>query len=135
MASASAKRTRATAALLMLGLSACVARTPATVSLRVKGNVPDASVTIDDQYIGALAYVAAHGVALPPGAHRITVEKAGYFAVMLEPSAATEATVALPFVPWVDSYPEGTTVVPLTARVRGEPADGAWSLRLTIQVP
>ncbi|MDC0681912.1 MULTISPECIES: PEGA domain-containing protein [Sorangium] len=80
MASASAKRTRATAALLMLGLSACVARTPATVSLRVKGNVPDASVTIDDQYIGALAYVAAHGVALPPGAHRITVEKAGYFA-------------------------------------------------------
>ncbi|MGK3963235.1 PEGA domain-containing protein [Sorangium sp. So ce118] len=81
MTGASAKvRTRARAALLLLGLSACAARTPATVSLRVKGNVPDASVTIDDQYIGALAFVAARGVALPPGAHRITVEKAGYFA-------------------------------------------------------
>lgn len=79
-ASANAKRTRAAAALLLLGLSACVPRAPATVSLRMKGNVPDASVTIDDQYIGALAYVAARGVALPPGTHRITVEKAGYFA-------------------------------------------------------
>ena len=53
--------------------------TPPTVSLRVQGNVADAQVTIDDQPIGALAYVAAHGVALPPGKHRVTVEKAGYF--------------------------------------------------------
>ncbi|WP_437962116.1 PEGA domain-containing protein [Sorangium sp. So ce119] len=80
MTGASAKRTRAAAALLMLGLSACVPRAPATVSLRMKGNVPDASVTIDDQYVGALAFVAARGVALPPGTHRITVEKVGYFA-------------------------------------------------------
>ncbi|AGP36961.1 hypothetical protein BE04_13505 [Sorangium cellulosum] len=80
MAGGNARRPRAALALLLLGLSSCVARTPATVSLRMKGNVPDASVTIDDQYIGALAYVAARGVALPPGAHRITVEKAGYFA-------------------------------------------------------
>ena len=50
-----------------------------TVSLRVQGNVPDAQVTIDDIPIGALAYVAAHGVALPPGKHRVTVERAGYF--------------------------------------------------------
>jgi hypothetical protein len=53
--------------------------TPQTVSLRVKGNVADAQVTIDDQAIGALGYVQAHGVALPPGKHRVTVEKAGYF--------------------------------------------------------
>lgn len=52
---------------------------PPTTSLRVKGGPPDASVTIDDQYLGALAYVAAHGVALPPGKHRITVTKAGFF--------------------------------------------------------
>jgi hypothetical protein len=26
-----------------------------------------------------LAFVAAHGVALPPGKHRVTVEKPGYF--------------------------------------------------------
>lgn len=65
----------------VLALAACQATTgPAkTVSLRVKGNVPSASVTIDDQSIGPLGYVAAHGVALPPGRHRITVEKPGYF--------------------------------------------------------
>jgi hypothetical protein len=59
-------------------LGAC-ATVPATASLRVKGALPDASVTIDDQYVGALAFVAARGVALPPGKHRITVEKTGYF--------------------------------------------------------
>jgi hypothetical protein len=50
-----------------------------TVSLRVKGNVADAQVTIDDRPVGPLGYVAARGVALPPGRHRVTVEKAGYF--------------------------------------------------------
>jgi hypothetical protein len=50
-----------------------------TVSLRVKGNVPDAQVTVDDIPLGNLGYVAAHGVALPPGRHRVTVERAGYF--------------------------------------------------------
>lgn len=68
------------AAALGLAAAGCVPRTPDTVSLRVKGNVPAASVTVDDQYLGALAYVAAHGVALPVGVHRVTVEKAGYFA-------------------------------------------------------
>jgi len=58
---------------------AVMGNTPPTVSLRVQGNVADAQVTVDDQPIGALAYVAAHGVALPPGRHRVTVEKAGYF--------------------------------------------------------
>jgi hypothetical protein len=52
---------------------------PATVSLRVKGNVADAEVTIDDIPVGAIAFVEARGVALPPGRHRITVEKTGYF--------------------------------------------------------
>jgi hypothetical protein len=51
----------------------------AKTSLRVGGAPLDASVTIDDQYIGAFAFVQAHGVALPPGKHRITVEKPGYF--------------------------------------------------------
>ncbi|HKQ68051.1 MAG TPA: PEGA domain-containing protein [Polyangiaceae bacterium] len=53
---------------------------PPTVSLRVRGNVPDAQVTIDDIPVGALAFVAARGVALPPGRHRISVERTGYFA-------------------------------------------------------
>ena len=50
-----------------------------TVSLRVRGNVDDAQVTVDDIRIGALAYVSAHGVALPPGQHRVTVERNGFF--------------------------------------------------------
>jgi hypothetical protein len=66
----------AAAALLC---AACVPPMPPTVSMRVHGNVPDAAVTVDDQYLGALAYVASKGVALPPGPHRITVEKAGWF--------------------------------------------------------
>jgi hypothetical protein len=45
----------------------------------MKGDVADASVTIDEEYLGALAHVARRGVALPPGPHRITVEKPGYF--------------------------------------------------------
>jgi hypothetical protein len=67
-------------AALALFAAACAGSTPPpTTSLRVKGEVLDASVTIDDQYIGTFAYVAARGVALPPGKHRVTVEKAGYF--------------------------------------------------------
>jgi hypothetical protein len=64
---------------LVTGAAACTPMASQTVSLRMKGNVRDASVTIDDQYVGALAYVASRGVALPPGTHRITVEKTGYF--------------------------------------------------------
>ena len=43
---------------LGLGLSACAATPPATTSLRVKGAAPDATVTIDDLYIGPFLYVA-----------------------------------------------------------------------------
>jgi hypothetical protein len=69
----------AATALSALAGAGCAARSPDTVSLRMRGNVPDASVTIDDRYLGALAYVQRQGVALPPGTHRVTVEKAGYF--------------------------------------------------------
>ena len=76
---------RAPAALLAIALAAPLAScrlaayAQPTVSLRVKGNVADAHVTIDDIPVGVLAYVAARGVALPPGRHRITVERTGYF--------------------------------------------------------
>jgi hypothetical protein len=65
--------------LLSLGLAACVREAPVTTSLRVAGAPPDASVTVDDKYLGAFAYVQKRGVALPAGKHRITVEKAGFF--------------------------------------------------------
>jgi hypothetical protein len=54
----------------------------AAVTLRLsapRGTPRDASVIIDEEYIGPLWYVAARGVRLPVGEHRITVEKSGYF--------------------------------------------------------
>jgi hypothetical protein len=53
-----------------------------TVSLRLAAAGPgpaDASVVIDEQAIGTLDFVVAHGVALPPGVHHITVKAEGYF--------------------------------------------------------
>ena len=65
---------------LALLVAGCGPAAPArTVSLRMSGETADASVTVDDQHLGALAFVAKRGVALPPGQHRITVEKPGYF--------------------------------------------------------
>ncbi|HEV3191250.1 MAG TPA: PEGA domain-containing protein [Polyangiaceae bacterium] len=50
-----------------------------TISLRLGGAPAEATVTIDEQPIGTLDFVAAHGVALPPGMHHITVQARGYF--------------------------------------------------------
>jgi hypothetical protein len=66
---------------------ACVAlagcqETRAAVRLSVEraaATPRDASVYIDEQFVGFLAVVAARGVRLPEGEHRITIEKVGYF--------------------------------------------------------
>jgi hypothetical protein len=50
-----------------------------TTSLRLRGTPDQASVVLDDQFLGNLAFVASHGVALPRGKHRLTVEAQGYF--------------------------------------------------------
>jgi hypothetical protein len=50
-----------------------------TVSLRMQGSPADAVVIVDDQALGTLELVMAHGVALPPGIHHITVKADGYF--------------------------------------------------------
>jgi hypothetical protein len=63
-------------------LSACEpAQTPAkvTVSLRLQGSPGDATVVIDDEDIGPLAFVQNRGVALPPGKHHISITAPGYF--------------------------------------------------------
>ncbi len=57
-------------------LAGCAGR---TVSLRFTGTAPDALVTIDDQPVGPLSVVQRRGVALPPGKHRVTIERPGYF--------------------------------------------------------
>jgi hypothetical protein len=50
------------------------------LSLRFARPSPrDASVIIDEEYIGPLWMVAARGVRLPVGEHRITVQKEGFF--------------------------------------------------------
>jgi hypothetical protein len=62
--------------------SGCASDLKAAVSLKVvrSPETPrDASVIIDEQYIGPLGIVAAHGVRLPVGEHRISVEKSGFF--------------------------------------------------------
>ena len=46
---------------------------------RVATTPRDASVYIDEQFVGFLGVVAARGVRLPEGEHRISVEKVGYF--------------------------------------------------------
>jgi len=54
----------------------------AAVTLKMKRSPEtpkNASVSIDENYIGPLSIVASHGVRLPVGTHRITVEKDGYF--------------------------------------------------------
>jgi len=63
-------------------LPGCAAAPRAAVRLSVarSPDTPkDASVYIDEQFVGFLGVVAARGVRLPEGEHRITVEKAGYF--------------------------------------------------------
>ena len=65
--------------LLLFTLACGPAREPKTVSLRMVGSPPNASVTVDDQFVGSLAVVQARGVALPPGQHRVSVEAAGFF--------------------------------------------------------
>jgi hypothetical protein len=67
------------AAAGFVAIAGCEPTPAKTVSLRMKGAVPDASVTIDDQYVGVLALVQKRGVALPVGRHRISVERNGYF--------------------------------------------------------
>jgi hypothetical protein len=65
---------------LVAGCGQNVGRAAVTLSLQRGARTPrDAMVIIDEQYIGPLAYVAARGVRLPVGQHRITVQREGYF--------------------------------------------------------
>ena len=72
--------------ILLLGcvlqLPGCV-HTPRAVvptSLQRARTTPrDASVSVDEEYVGPLYLVAAQGLRLPVGAHRVTVTREGYF--------------------------------------------------------
>jgi len=70
--------------LLLLGgaaLAGCQAQRAAVhLSLaRIADTPRDASVYIDEQFVGFLGVVVARGVRLPEGEHRISIEKVGFF--------------------------------------------------------
>ena len=73
---------RSAAALALVGALASQAcgppAAPKTVSMRMVGGPPNASVTVDDTFVGTLEVVARRGVALPPGTHRVSVEAPGH---------------------------------------------------------
>ena len=67
---------------VLLFLCACGAPgngAKATTSLRLTGSPADARVVVDDQIVGTLDMVQARGVAMPPGNHRVSVVREGFF--------------------------------------------------------
>jgi hypothetical protein len=78
-AHAAARRVVLWTCLVLMGCGAG-ARAAVRLSVERAPSTPrDASVYIDEQFVGFLGVVAARGVKLPEGEHRITVEKVGYF--------------------------------------------------------
>ena len=68
--------------LVSLALFVLGCATTSTYALHLKRHPKtpgNASVIIDEQYVGPLSYVAARGVRVEGGQHRVTVEKDGYF--------------------------------------------------------
>jgi hypothetical protein len=63
---------------LALALVGCPPTPPRTVWMRVAGGPANASVTVDDIFVGTLDVVSRRGVALPPGTHRVSVEAPGH---------------------------------------------------------
>ena len=69
-------------AILLGACPGCGPQLYAAVSMSVAYEKPtpgDASVVIDEQYVGPLGYVAAHGVRIREGQHRVSITKTGYF--------------------------------------------------------
>jgi hypothetical protein len=68
------------AAASTLGLLACGPPSTYAVHFKRSPTTPgSASVIVDEQYIGPLSYIAAHGIRVEAGVHRISIEKDGYF--------------------------------------------------------
>jgi len=69
-----------TAVLAAAAFSACGPPATYAVHFQRAAKTPgNASVIVDEQYIGPLHYVAAHGIRVEAGEHRISIEKDGYF--------------------------------------------------------
>ena len=83
-------------AVLLLASLACAPSKPPTTSLRLTpaADAPKrAKVTVDDQPLGSLEFVLKHGVALPPGKHRMSIEAEGYLPYDVEIEAGDNGGV------------------------------------------
>lgn len=89
---------RAAAWLLAAVALGCASRGAVTLTLTTPASVPaDATVTIDELYVGRLETVVRRGVRLPVGVHRVSVEHEGWFPFDVE-VVADRDDVALPVV-------------------------------------
>ncbi len=57
----------------------CAGAKPTTGKVKLVGAPRDATVTVDDVFVGDLGVVSRYGLKLPKGRHRVSVERAGYF--------------------------------------------------------
>lgn len=67
---------------ICLTVSGCFHTPRAVVPVRfhrASGTPRDADVIVDEEYVGPLYLVAAQGLPLPVGRHRVTVNREGYF--------------------------------------------------------
>ena len=58
-----------------------------TVALRLEGNVPDATIWVDDHLVGKLSDFSKSGKRLPVGFHRVEVRATGYYSHFQEVDA------------------------------------------------
>jgi hypothetical protein len=66
--------------LVALCFAACANTSTYAVHFKRHPDTPgNASVIIDEEYVGPLAYVATRGIRVAAGEHRVTIEKDGYF--------------------------------------------------------
>ena len=84
---------RAVGAFLMILLVACGSAGPSPRALPgggllIHGAPSDATVFIDEKYLGTVASLGGRALELPEGTHRIEVRKEGYFAHYAEVTLA-----------------------------------------------
>jgi hypothetical protein len=73
-----------TCALLVVAImaQACFQTPRAVVPMKLhrdRSTPRDANVVVDEEYVGPLYLIAAQGLSLPVGKHRVTVTREGYF--------------------------------------------------------
>lgn len=82
--------------LLACALGCATAGAPApSVAVQISGNVPDATIWIDDRLSGRVADFSKPGRRLPVGFHRVEVRAPGYYSHFQEIDAKPGAPVTI----------------------------------------